>query len=88
MLQLGKSLIPLRVKEQDIVSKCSAEAEYKSIAMTCSEILWLLVLLQDLGFTKQEFLLVGLLCDNQATLLARIICFINELNTKRSIANM
>jgi len=67
-VKLGKSLISWRVKKQDIVSRSSAEAEYRAMAMTSCEITWLLALLQDLGFTKQQLLPVELFCDNMAAL--------------------
>jgi len=65
---LGQSLISWHIKKQDIISCSSAEAEYHAMEMTTCEITWLLALLFDLGFTKQQLLPVELLCDNMATL--------------------
>ena len=38
------------------------------MAMTCCEITWLLTLLTDLGFTRDQLLPIDLHCDNQAAL--------------------
>jgi len=65
---LGQSLISWHTKKQDIVSRSSAEAEYRAMAMTSCEITWLLTLLFDLVFTKQQLLPVELFCDNMAAL--------------------
>ena len=56
----------MEVKKQTNVSRSSAEAEYRAMANTCLEIVWLRYLLQDL---KVPCNLPGqLLCDNQAAL--------------------
>lgn len=65
---LGNSLISWRAKKQDIVSRSSAETEYRAMAMTCCEITWLVSLLQDRGFAKAQLLPVKLFCDNMAAL--------------------
>ena len=63
---LGDALISWRSKKQDIVSRSSAKAEYKSMATTTCEVTWLLYLLRDLHIPHQKpVLLYG---DNQATL--------------------
>ena len=67
-IKLGNSLISWRAKKQDIVSWSSADAEYRAMAMTSCEITWLLGLLQDLGFTKQQLLPVEMFCDNMTAL--------------------
>ena len=63
---LGDALISWRSKKQDIVSRCSAKAEYRSLATTTCEVTWLLYLLRDLHVPHQK--LVLLYCDNQAAL--------------------
>jgi len=68
VVQLGHSLISWLVKKQDIVSRSSANTEYRAMAMTCCEITWLLALFIDLGFTKDHLLHVDLYCDNQVAL--------------------
>ena len=49
-----------------MVSRSSAEAEYKAMALTCCEVTWLVNLFKDLGIKDLE--LVDLFCDNQAAL--------------------
>ncbi|KAK2989742.1 hypothetical protein RJ640_030235 [Escallonia rubra] len=63
---LGSSPISWRSKKQSIVSRSTAEAEYRAMATTASEIIWLLRLLSDLGVSHQNP--VSLFCDNQAAL--------------------
>ncbi|KAK3005742.1 hypothetical protein RJ639_017145 [Escallonia herrerae] len=63
---LGSSPISWRSKKQSIVSCSTTEAEYRAMATTASEIIWLLRLLSDLGVSHQNP--VSLFCDNQAAL--------------------
>ena len=48
------------------MARSVAEAEYRSMAVTCCEVLWLLQLFKALGLKKLT--LVTLRCDNQAAL--------------------
>ncbi|KAJ8752991.1 hypothetical protein K2173_008726 [Erythroxylum novogranatense] len=57
---LGHALVSWKTKKQSTVSRSSAEAEYRSMAATTSELLWLSYLLQDLSVP------VTLFCDNKA----------------------
>ena len=63
---LGKSPISWKSKKHSIVSRSSAKAEYRSMAVTCCEVVWLLSLLKDLGI--KNITPVDLKCDNQAAL--------------------
>lgn len=59
---LGTHLLSWGTKKEATVSRSSAEAEYKALAVTASELLWLSYVLCDLGL---RFSLPSLLyCDN------------------------
>nr|GEX22141.1 cysteine-rich RLK (receptor-like protein kinase) 8 [Tanacetum cinerariifolium] len=63
---LGDSPMSWKSKKQAVVSRSSAEAEYRAITLTCCEVTWLVSLFKDLGITNLEP--VDLCCDNQAAL--------------------
>ncbi|XP_031251236.1 uncharacterized protein LOC116109144 [Pistacia vera] len=63
---LGHSLISWKSKRQATVSKSSSEAEYRAMASTICELIWLIQLLQDLGFFPQLPIPLG--CDNKSAL--------------------
>ncbi|OMO87828.1 Integrase, catalytic core [Corchorus capsularis] len=65
-ITLGGSPISWRTKRQQVVSKSSAEAEYRAMAVTVSELLWLRWLLTNLQSPQTEP--TPLFCDNQAAL--------------------
>lgn len=59
---LGTHLLSWGTKKEATVSRSSAEAEYKALAVTASELLWLSYVLCDMGL---RFSLPSLLyCDN------------------------
>ncbi|KAL3642758.1 hypothetical protein CASFOL_013573 [Castilleja foliolosa] len=60
---LGSSLISWKAKKQVTVSRSSAEAEYRSMALVASEITWLAQLLEDLQIQVHKR---NLFCDNHA----------------------
>ncbi|XP_074327795.1 secreted RxLR effector protein 161-like [Apium graveolens] len=60
---LGNSLILWKSKKHDIVSRSSSEAEYRAMASTTSEIVWLHRLLADLGISLPNS--TPLYCDNK-----------------------
>ncbi|XP_026450884.1 uncharacterized protein LOC113351015 [Papaver somniferum] len=65
-LFLGNSPISWRSKKQSVVSRSSAEAEYRAMTHTTSEIVWLRWLLSDMGIH-----MIGstpLYCDNKAAI--------------------
>jgi len=65
-IMLGQSLISWKSKKQGVVSRSTAEGEYRAMATTCCELTWLLALLKDLHVSPQ--MPVHLYCDNQAAL--------------------
>ncbi|GKD42492.1 retrovirus-related pol polyprotein from transposon TNT 1-94, partial [Tanacetum coccineum] len=63
---LGDSLISWKSKKQDILSKSSTEAEYRAMAVTTSEIVWLRWLLADMGVQITNP--TSLYCDNRSAI--------------------
>ncbi|CAM8888286.1 unnamed protein product [Rhodiola kirilowii] len=63
-VKLGPSLISWRTRKQATVSRSSAESEYRAMANTCCELVWLNALLRDLHITVPTP--IALYCDNQS----------------------
>lgn len=61
---LGDSLISWRSKKQPTVSRSSAEAEYRAMASTSCELIWLKQLLKDFNISHNAPVLM--FCDNDA----------------------
>ncbi|KAM0982246.1 hypothetical protein ACFX2A_015490 [Malus domestica] len=61
---LGGNLVTWRSKKQNVVSRSSAEAEFRGMALGICELLWLKFLLQDVGV--KQGLPMKLFCDNKA----------------------
>ncbi|RVX05223.1 Retrovirus-related Pol polyprotein from transposon RE1 [Vitis vinifera] len=60
------NLISWKSKKQDVVTRSSAEAEYRAMCLATCELIWLKHLLRELRFGKDEQM--KLICDNQAAL--------------------
>ena len=63
---LGDSLISWRSKKQTIVARSSTEAEYRALAATTAELIWLRWLLQDLCVNYSTA--IKLHCDNRSAI--------------------
>jgi hypothetical protein len=63
---LGDASISWKSKKQSTVSRSSAESEYRSMAATTSELIWLRSLLTDLSVPHSQPMLLH--CDNQSAL--------------------
>ena len=63
---LGEFLVSWIVKKQSTIARSSAKAEYRAMAATASELLWLTQLLKDFGFSISSPTLV--FCNNQASI--------------------
>lgn len=63
---LGESPISWKAKKQTVVARSSAEAEYRSMALTACEVKWLSSLLKDLGL--KDLPPTILKCDNKAAI--------------------
>ncbi|KAJ0520496.1 putative RNA-directed DNA polymerase [Helianthus annuus] len=64
LLSLGGAPISWKSKKQSVVSRSSAEAEYRAMAATVSKVLWVRWLLSELDVKQGEPTI--LFCDNQA----------------------
>lgn len=63
---LGTSLIAWKSKKQQVDSKSSAEAEYRSLSVVSDDLLWLSNFLKEMCFTLSKPTL--LFCDNTAAI--------------------
>ncbi|XP_047331419.1 uncharacterized mitochondrial protein AtMg00810-like [Impatiens glandulifera] len=63
---LGDSLILWKIKKQDVISRSSTEAEYRVMASTTCETVWLRWLLADMGVFLHEP--SPLFCDNKSAI--------------------
>ena len=59
---VGGNLVTWRSKKQNVVSRSSAEAEYRSMVQTSCVIMWLRSLLVELGFSMEVPMFMH--CDN------------------------
>jgi hypothetical protein len=63
---VGGNLVTWRSKKQSVVARSTAEAEFRSMAHGVCEVLWLRILLMELGLFQSKPLM--LYCDNKAAL--------------------
>ncbi|CAM8979612.1 unnamed protein product [Rhodiola kirilowii] len=63
---LGGCIVSWKTKKQAVVSRSSAESEYRAMAVTCCELIWIAGLLADLGIPAPTP--INLFCDNQAAI--------------------
>ena len=62
----GGNLVTWKSKKQTVVARSSAEAEYRAMAHTATELTWLQHFLQEIGFSTPTP--IQLSCDNQAAI--------------------
>jgi hypothetical protein len=60
---VGGNLVTWRSKKQNVVSRSSAEAEFRGMTLSICELLWLKFLLQDVGVNHSQPM--KLFCDNK-----------------------
>ena len=63
---VGGNLVTWKSKKQQVVARSSAEAEYRAMAITACELIWLKGLMSDLGFPIPTPM--SLMCDNQVAI--------------------
>ena len=63
---VGGNLVNWKSKKQSVVARSSTEAEYRAMASTACELIWLKSLLLDLGFSHKQHM--SLHCDNQVAM--------------------
>jgi hypothetical protein len=63
---VGGNLVSWKSKKQNVIARSSAEAEYRAMASTACELIWLKYLLSDLGFPHAHP--IPMFCDNQAAM--------------------
>ena len=63
---MGGNLVSWRSKKQAVVSRSTAEAEYRAMALALCEMMWLKGLLKELRVLKNETMLLH--CDNVAAI--------------------
>lgn len=49
-MMVGENIDSVNIKKQAITAKSSVEAEYRVLAHGCCELMWLRILLEEIGF--------------------------------------
>jgi hypothetical protein len=71
---LGKNITSWCVKKQPTISRSSTKAKYRSLALACTEIMWIQYLLQEIKALVHSVSILW--CDNiGATFLASNLIF-------------
>ncbi|CAM8962427.1 unnamed protein product [Rhodiola kirilowii] len=65
-VKLGSCIISWKTKKQPVVSRSSAESEYRAMAAVCCELIWLARLIDEMGVPVIDA--IPLYCDNKAAL--------------------
>ncbi|GJY08284.1 gag/pol polyprotein [Tanacetum coccineum] len=79
-IYLGSNLIPWTARKQRMVSRSSTEAEYKALADTVVELIWLQALLHELSIRSSSIPIPW--CDNlSATYLSATLSSMRVQNT-------
>ncbi|PNX61308.1 putative copia-type protein, partial [Trifolium pratense] len=63
---LGGNLVTWKSKKQSVVTRSSAEAEFRAMAQGICELLWLKIILEDLKIKWEEPM--KLYCDNKSAI--------------------
>ena len=63
---IGGNLVSWKSKKQNVVARSSAEVEYRAMAHTACEMLWVKSIVQEMGFSSAKPM--KMFCDNQATM--------------------
>ena len=74
---LGGNLVSWFSTKQKVVSRSSAESEYRGLVFATAEIVWMQVLLQELCM---QYLCFGMIIS-VLTIWQRTLCFMLKLNT-------
>jgi len=65
-VSIGDNLISWKSKKQNVMTRSSAEAEYRTIVLVTCELVWFKQLLKELQFGDDTQ--ITLICDNQVAL--------------------
>jgi hypothetical protein len=67
-VHVGDNLVAWRNKKQDVIAKSSAEAEYRAMALSLCEMMWVKSLLSELRLFRGEPLQYGMIVNLQSIL--------------------